>query len=277
MEDTTSGRVVADGWRSALDILTSVILATVAVYVGWHYWGGEDPPLAGGIPIPAEAMSVAGAAVKGAPDAPIVMIEFSDFECPFCARFTAGILPELEREYITPGRVALAFRHLPLSFHRSAALAGAAAECAGEQGRFWSMHDRLFERGVKGIDRTGLQQMADSIGLDAARLDACLDGDATTRVADDTVLAASLGITGTPGFLIGRRLPDGRVQVSHTLSGTHPIDEFRRTLDAALAEDDDAISWGASLTFGLVLVLVASAITIVRRSAPRRRSLAATS
>ena len=95
--------------------------------------------------IEAERPDLRGAAIKGSPDAPVVILEYSDFQCPFCQRWFTDVLPELEGRI--GGELALAFAHFPLSqIHPNAEAAHAAAECAGEQGKFWEMHDLLFER-----------------------------------------------------------------------------------------------------------------------------------
>ena len=95
--------------------------------------------------IEAERPDVGGAAIKGDPDAPVVIVEYSDFQCPFCRRWYTDVLPELEGRI--GAEVALAFAHFPLSqIHANAEAAHVAAECAGEQGKFWEMHDLLFDR-----------------------------------------------------------------------------------------------------------------------------------
>jgi len=127
----------------------------------------------------------------------------------------------------------LALRHLALPSHRNAVLAGAAAECARQQGRFWAMHDGLFRQGFR-VSQETVRGLALALRLDLASFDQCLGRDGPRRVAADSHLAAELGITGTPTLLLGRRLPDGRVQVSRVVRGAVPVAELRSQLDALL-------------------------------------------
>lgn len=96
-------------------------------------------------PLPSSPVPLAGAHLKGSPDAKIGIIEYSDFQCPFCGVFARETLPEFTRQYIDSGKVLLAFQHLPITtLHPLAVDAAVAADCAGEQGHFWAMHDSIF-------------------------------------------------------------------------------------------------------------------------------------
>ncbi len=162
--------------------------------------------------------------VKGDKDAPVTIIEWSDFECPFCARFYRDTLPLIEEEYIKTGKVKLVFRDFPLSFHQNAQKAAEAAECAGEQGKFWEMHDLLFENGVEG-GVTTFKQYAKQLGLNTAKFNECLDSGAmASEVRKDTADGAAVGIQGTPGFLINGKL----------VSGAQPFSNFKQVIDAEL-------------------------------------------
>ena len=162
--------------------------------------------------------------VKGDKDAPVTIIEWSDFECPFCGRFYRDTLPLIEEEYIKTGKVKLVFRDFPLSFHQNAQKAAEAAECAGEQGKFWEMHDLLFEGGVQ--DGTaGFKQYAKQLGLNTAKFNECLDSGAmASEVRKDTADGAAAGIQGTPGFLINGKL----------ISGAMPFSNFKQIIDDEL-------------------------------------------
>src|SRR5207253_1132031 len=121
--------------------------------------------------------------------------------------------------------VSLVFRHFPLAFHKNAALAAAAAECAGGQGKFWPMHDKLFEN-QKQLDRDHLAQLARELGLSDSHFDKCLASDATAaRIARDVAEGKTSGVSGTPAFFINGRL----------LTGARPIDDFRDVIDEELA------------------------------------------
>lgn len=187
--------------------------------------------------IPAEPVSLSGAQTRGSRDATLAVIEFSDFQCPYCTRFTQGAYADLVREYVDTGRVLLAFRHLPLDqIHPLARKAAEAAECAGRQGKFWEMHDRLFIDPTK-LSITDLHAHAATVGLQGNAFERCLAGEAADRVTQDVAEAARLQVYGTPGFLIGTMTSDGRVRVTDRLSGAQPIQAFKAILDRLLASD----------------------------------------
>jgi protein-disulfide isomerase len=164
--------------------------------------------------------------IKGQADAPVTIVEFSDYECPFCARFYSQTLQQIDEEYIQTGKVKLVYRDFPLSFHPQAQKAAEAAECAGEQGMYYEMHDMLFERGVSG-GVTSFKAYAAEIGLNTADFDNCLDSGAMAdEVKKDFADGQAAGIRGTPGFII-----NGEV-----ISGALPFENFKQVIDAKLAE-----------------------------------------
>ncbi|UCD02943.1 MAG: DsbA family protein, partial [Candidatus Aenigmatarchaeota archaeon] len=116
---------------------------------------------------------VDGDYVKGDENAPVTIIEYSDFECPFCARFWEQTLPEIEENYIKTGKVKLIYRDFPLGFHANAQKAAEASECAGEQGKFWEYHDVLYD--TRALSVSDLKQHAKDLGLDSTKFDSCLD------------------------------------------------------------------------------------------------------
>lgn len=165
-------------------------------------------------------------AVKGDPNAPVTIVEWSDFECPFCARFYSQAYQDILDQYVAEGKVKVIFRDFPLSFHPNAQKAAEAAECAGEQDKFFEMHDLLFEKGVAGGVATYKQYAAD-LGLDQEAFDSCLDnGDMAAEVAADMSDGVAAGIKGTPGFII-----DGEL-----VSGAQPFANFKQVIDSKLAQ-----------------------------------------
>ncbi len=163
-------------------------------------------------------------ASKGDENAPVIIVEWSDFECPFCGRFYSQTLGQIETEYVNTGKVKFVYRDFPLSFHANAQKAAEAAECAGEQEKFWEMHDKLFEEGVKG-GISSFKQFAADIGLDTDKFDDCLDsGKMASEVAKDMQDGQAAGITGTPGFIINGQL----------VSGAQPFSAFQQVIEAAL-------------------------------------------
>ena len=175
--------------------------------------------------------------VIGDPDAPITIIEFSDFQCPFCARFNAQTLPLIFDEYIQQGKVKLVFRDFPLqNIHPNALPAAIAAECANEQGGFVGMHDILFERqsqwnNVDTAEALSLfNQYAKDLQLDQTAFSSCFgNGNHITEINGDLRDGRNYGVTGTPGFFIGN---DHLGYVE--LKGAQPFESFKRIIDAQL-------------------------------------------
>ena len=161
---------------------------------------------------------------RGAESASVTILEFSDFQCPYCKR-AQDTLEQIMREF--PGRVRIVFKDFPLDFHPGARPAALAARCAGAGGRFWEYHDLLFVA-QPDFEREDLLRYAERIGLERASFAECLDS-ARFRdaVEQDMTEGRALGITGTPTFFVnGRRLV-----------GAMPVEAFREAVRAALTED----------------------------------------
>ena len=175
------------------------------------------------------ALTGDGAAL-GSSSAPVTIVEYSDFECPFCRRFYRQTLPQLRERYVASGQVRLVFRHLPSpGVHPNALGAAAAAECAGEQGEFWAMHDLLFERGVAG-GGAQFRVYATELGLDADAFTGCVDGgNADARIAADRAAAASVGARATPSFMVIPRAGQPAV-----FAGARQFEVFEQLIEAAL-------------------------------------------
>jgi protein-disulfide isomerase len=160
--------------------------------------------------------------VRGNPRAPVTIISYSEFQCPFCAR-VQPTLRDLLAAY--PEQVRLIWKHLPLPFHEGAGLAAEATMAAGEQGKFWEMHDRLFANQER-LDPAALEEHAKALGLDVAQFKAALDsGKFRKRVEADAQLAKDAGINGTPSFLIN----------GEPLTGNQPLEAFKQKVEEALA------------------------------------------
>ena len=170
--------------------------------------------------------------VLGPEDAPVVIIEFTDLQCPYCARFARQTFPELRRNYIDTGRVRFASQDLPLPRHAFAVPAAVAARCAGEQGRFWEFREALFSAQAKLRDEP-YAELARKFDLDLDKFAACRSDEAqTARVLEGIELARANGITSTPTFLIGR-LVDGQFQ-GDKISGAQPYDVIAAKIDELL-------------------------------------------
>jgi protein-disulfide isomerase len=179
---------------------------------------GNQPPVVGQV-------GIGGNDIKGDPDAPITIIEFSDYECPFCARFYVQTLSLIDEEYIKTGKVNLVYRDFPLSIHPNAQKAAEAAECAGEQGKYYEMHDILFENGANG-GVAGYKVYASQIGLNLAEFNECLDsGVMAAEVQKDFEEGQQYGVQGTPAFFINGKF----------ISGAQPFSVFQQEIDALLA------------------------------------------
>ena len=175
--------------------------------------------------------------VIGNPDAPITIIEFSDFQCPFCARFHIQTLPTIMEEYIEKGSVKLVFRDFPIqSIHPNAVPASVAAECANEQGKFKQMHDILFEKqnewsNLETVYAIELfNQYSEQINLEQEQFSLCLStAKYVKEIQNDLDDGRTYGVTGTPGFFIGNQ-QIGFVE----LKGAQPFESFKNVIDKQL-------------------------------------------
>ncbi len=165
--------------------------------------------------------------VLGDEDAPIAIVEFSDFQCPFCASFRSNTFDQLKEEYIDTGRVKLVYRDFPLdSIHPDARLAAEASECADDQGKFWEYHDILFNN-QRSLSVGDLKAYADQVGLDNADFNECLDSRKyKDEVEKDFQDGNSYGVSGTPLFFIN----------GIELSGAQPFANFKRIIESELTK-----------------------------------------
>jgi len=171
---------------------------------------------------PRQKIATANSPAQGPASAPIELVEFSDFQCPFCYRAHPTVMQVLT----TYGnKVRFVYRNYPLPNHPNARPAAEAAQCANEQGQFWAYHDRLFADQTKLAD-ADLKASAAALGLDAAKFNACVDSHKyKDRVEADIKAGNEAGVNGTPAFFINGRM----------LSGAQPYDEFKRVIDEELA------------------------------------------
>jgi len=175
-------------------------------------------------PVVRVSVSSDGTFVRGAKDAPVTIVEFSDFQCPFCKSATNTVKQVLDKY---PGKVKLVFRDFPIpSLHPAAPKAHEAARCAADQGKFWEYHDVLFEKSPKQSPED-LKQYAKDLKLDTNAFTQCLDsGKHEAAVNKDIQEGSGLGVTGTPTFFINGR----------QLVGSQPITAFQKIVDSELAK-----------------------------------------
>ena len=170
----------------------------------------------------------------GRSDAPVTIIEFSDFQCPFCRKLWKDILPQLKADYIDTGKVKFVYRDFPLSNkHEMAQISAEAAECAEDQGKYWEMHDKMFaeqdRRGQNTVRYTAsdLKQWAGEIGIEQAEFGECLgSGKYTAEVENDLADGISAEIDGTPATFINGKF----------VSGVKPYSQFKALIEQALAK-----------------------------------------
>ena len=163
--------------------------------------------------------------VLGDKNAPVTIIEFSDYQCPFCGRFYQQTLPQIEENYIKTGKAKLVFRDFPLGFHQYAQKAAEAAEAAGAQGKYWEMHNKLFEN-QEALTINDLKGYAADLGLDTAKFNQELDsGKYTKEVQKDLADGSAAGVSGTPSFFIN----------GVNIVGAQPYAAFEQAIEAALA------------------------------------------
>ncbi len=189
-----------------------------------------EPP-----PIARVDVAIAGAPMRGSPDAPVTIVEFSDFECPFCKQASATMAAVMAKY---PGKVRFVYRDFPLeTIHPLARGAALAGRCAREGGKFWEYHDVLFAQSPK-LAPDDLKRYAAQVGLDAGKFDACLANRANeTALQKDIDEGNALGITGTPVFYINGR----------TVRGAQRIDAFSRVIDDELARTTASAGTGTKV------------------------------
>jgi protein-disulfide isomerase len=188
---------------------------------------GVEP---GGEGVQRQRVGVAGSP-KGRVDAPITIVEFADFQCPFCNR-ARPVIDEMLAAY--PGKIRFYYRNNALPFHLDAPLAAEAALAAEGQGKFWEMHDKLFENPYK-LKREDLEQYAAEIGLDVAKFKQALDSGAyRVRVEQDRDIAGKIGARGTPTFFVNGRM----------LVGAQPVEAFKEIIEEELVSAQELVAKG---------------------------------
>jgi protein-disulfide isomerase len=223
-----------------LDLVTTIVVLAAALALLTAVWHGYFSPVAvvrpairSTGPLPPAPIPI-GPAVVGNVAAPLVLVEYSDFECPFCGVFARNTWPTFKKKYVESGQVLFAFHQFPLEqIHKHAFRAAEAAVCAEDQGRFWQMHDSLFADQAHMADADIIARAA-TVGLVAKDFSECLDRRSEAVVRAETADAHNLSISGTPTFFLGHRLADGTVNVTVRLDGAQPEERLEAAVNKAI-------------------------------------------
>jgi protein-disulfide isomerase len=185
---------------------------------------------------PPATMGLAGEPFKGEPTATLAIIEYADFQCPFCRHFEHDVYPQIRDGYITTGKVKYFHRDMPLPFHQGAMPAARAAHCASEQGKFWEMHDSLLGDAAS-LSAADIDERAGKLGLNVSKLDECISSDRFADIIQRSVTEANdMRVSGTPTFIIGTLDAQGTLMsVKKTVVGANPFETFKAALDPLLA------------------------------------------
>lgn len=178
--------------------------------------------------------------VMGNKNAPVTVIEFSDYECPFCKRSFNDVIPNLKKDYIDTGKVKFVYRDLPLAFHQNAHKEAQAAECARSQGgdtAYFKYHDQIFTKTTSNGTGLALDQLpviAKDLGLNVSQFQQCLDSDKFKAEVDkDLADAAAAGASGTPTWFIGKTTANGTIDGTRIV-GAQPYTAFKTVIDQQL-------------------------------------------
>jgi len=168
----------------------------------------------------------------GNKDAPVTIVEISDYQCPFCKRFVDSTMKDLKKDFVDTGKVRIVFKDLPLPFHTKAKQAAQAAHCAGDQGKYWEMHDQLFANITK-YDETNFVKHANQLKLDTKTFKTCLTSKRhLNAIEKDIADANKAGLTGTPSFVVGKTTND--VIKGDVIVGAHPITSLKQYIEKYL-------------------------------------------
>jgi protein-disulfide isomerase len=183
------------------------------------------------------SLNITGRPSKGSPQASVVMVEFTDFQCPYCASYLASIFPQLDNDYIKTGKIRYVVKNLPLQqIHPQAYQAAIAAMCAADQGRFWEMHDRLFAH-QRQLGPDQLEKYASEAGVDKGKFKTCVANRAPeAMIREDMTEATQARVGGTPSFMLATAGADGVSLVpGRIIIGAQPYTTFKSALDSLLA------------------------------------------
>jgi protein-disulfide isomerase len=194
------------------------------------------------VDVPNVVFTIDGYPSKGSQSAKLILVEFTDYQCPFCGRHFQQTSPQIDRDYVNTGRVRHVVRDFPIeAIHKDALKAAEAAHCAGEQGQYWQMHARLFNS-QNALTADHLSAYAGALGLDVPGFQRCLDSNKYAgTIRQDLAAAQKVGVQATPSFLLGMAEPDGSsVKIVKMIAGAHPYTVFKEAIDSLLSIEKPA-------------------------------------
>jgi protein-disulfide isomerase len=184
-------------------------------------------------------LNISGAPVLGKPEAPVTLVEFTDYQCPYCKRHAIGTLPQIVKAYVETGKLKYVLRDFPLNrIHPDAAKLAEAVLCAGDQGKSWEMHDHIF-KAKKSPNPGELPKQAGALGLDAKAFEACMQTNKYAgQVEESLAEGGKLGMRGTPGFFLGKTDSNdpGKITATEMISGAQAFPTFEKAINKLLAE-----------------------------------------
>jgi protein-disulfide isomerase len=222
------------------DPATIAIAIAALAFIGWRSAGSR-----GSISVDAQRAAALVETLSGVTttlggtrrvpgDAKAAVVEFSDYQCPFCGEFARNVFPSVESNFVQTGKLGYALRHLPIErAHPNALPAAEAAECAGRQGRRWEMHHLLFQD--QRLDADSLRRDAEALHLEMSAFSACEHGAAIATIRADQEEARRLTVKATPTFLIGVITSDGSLDVKRRINGAVPYQVFKQAIEEVLA------------------------------------------
>ncbi len=228
--------------RKWLDLCAAAaVLLVSAVFLWFQFSPASQRPAAQRAkrelpPLPVEPLSVAGAPAVGQVGSSVVVIEYSEMQCPFCQRFELDVWPQFKKQFVDSGKVQVFFRHFPLeSIHPKAFPAATALQCAALQDRFWQMKDLLLQAPGR-LDREHFLEAAQDLRLSPSVFAECLNGPGASLVKASLAEAKAAGVVSTPTFLIGLRVGSDRVEVIDRVVGAQPLAAFTTAIDSAVSK-----------------------------------------
>lgn len=226
-------------WRTVFEVVTTLVMIAMAVVLVWQnrVRATKPPSAALAAKLPDKPVSISSLTTIGPDTARVAVIEYTDFQCPFCSSAATDVVSVIKDEYVKTGQARLSLKNFPQPFHQFAAGAAEAALCAGVQGKFWEMHDLLF-RNQSDLRDGQLRTLASRAGVQLQQYDACKGSRMMKKAVDaDTADAVRVGVSGTPTFFFGYLVGSNSVQVTDVILGVKPLSEYRGILDRLLASE----------------------------------------